>query len=380
MRCFLEFVGSPPLPFGCGLRAAKCFRYYVFRITSCAFLFGTAHAEQAARIGFAEFIGQAQDFKQSAPIKTPWDTKDKGGYGKKLRGYDRRVGFTFKIKADQNADIHTLTVKEEDRQPFQVKSGQTYTIFNRPVTTWSGFQCSFSITDLEVDWKSNPVIRVIVAAEANYSDLRPDKKEHPDDLIAYLIQVQPQGEDADLPPEHWPVWYINNWIHFARTVMPTVHQRYMANHGFIFWSWGVFDPPTNLKRTPSVGAYRIVTHPETKAVTSIVLHTPGACELVDATDESLRYSRPPAVEIKARKLTGKAPFKISFKASAQDPDGHKILWYSWDFDASNGLQADATDKRTKHTFTKPGKFIISLTAMDETGVPGVAHVRVVIRP
>ncbi|MDP6356845.1 MAG: PKD domain-containing protein, partial [Planctomycetota bacterium] len=123
----------------------------------------------------------------------------------------------------------------------------------------------------------------------------------------------------------------------------------------------------------------IVTHPETKAVNSIVLHTPGACELTDAIDERLRYSRPPAVQIKARKLAGKAPSKLRFSASAKDPDRDKILWYSWDFDASDGLQVDATGKRQKHTFTKPGKYVVSLTATDETGVTGVAHARIVIR-
>ncbi|MDP6504936.1 MAG: hypothetical protein QF886_15055, partial [Planctomycetota bacterium] len=139
---------------------------FLLRITNNALLFtfllSSARGE-SARIGFAELIGRARDFKRSKPIQTPWDTKDKGGYGKKLRGYDRRVGFTFRIKAHQNADIHTLTVKEGDRLPFPIRADQTYAIFNRPVTTWNGFQCSFSVTDLEVDWKSEPVVRVVAA-------------------------------------------------------------------------------------------------------------------------------------------------------------------------------------------------------------------------
>ncbi|MCH7725138.1 MAG: PKD domain-containing protein [Planctomycetes bacterium] len=329
------------------------------------------------RIGFAEIIGQVQDWQQSDLIKTPWNlNRDKGGYGKHFRGFDRRRNFTFKIKADKDADLHTLEVKDEDRKPFAIRAGKTYTIVNRPVTTWNYFQCSFSVSELDVDWGKRPTIRLIVSAEANYSTFRPNKDEHPTAVCAYLIQVRPEGKDADLPPEHWPVWYINNWIHFAHTVLPTVHHRYMANHGFIYWSWGVFDPPKTIKGKPSIGVYRLLSHPETKKVSGVVLHTPGACELTGAKDERPRYSKPPIAKATASRVSGKAPLTVDFTASATDPDNDRILWYSWDFKGTDGIQFDATGAKVSHTFDQPGKYVVSLTVMDATGQPGVAHVRI----
>jgi len=348
---------------------------YLFPMVS-AFVFSAAAYAESGRMGFAELIGRAESFRLSEPIQTPWDTKDKGGYGKKLRGYARRTNFTLQITANRDTTIHTLALKEAVREPYPIKAGQKYHIYNRPVTTWSGFQCSFSVSEMKVDWGAQPVIRVIAAAEGNYSSLKPEKKGHPVALIAYLIQVKPEGEDADLPPEHWPVWYLNNWIHFSRDVLPTMHYRYLSNHGFIFWSWGVFDPPANLKGKPAVGVYRIVWHPRTREVSSVVLHTPGACELIDALDERLRYSRAPGAKIKASRISGKAPLKVRFRGSARDPDGDKIIWYFWDFDGADGVQFHAAGKRASHVYAKPGTYVVSLTAMDTTGQPGRAHVRV----
>ena len=334
-------------------------------------------AAQEARIGFAEIIGRVQHWRESDVIQTPWNRNgDQGGYGKKLRGFDRRRNFTFKIKAHKDADIHTLEVKEEDRKLYAIKAGQTYEVFNRPVTTWNRFQCSFTVTDLKVDWSKQPRVRVILAAEANYSSFRPQKDGRPTALCAYLIQIQPTGKDSDLPPEHWPVWYVNNWIHFAHRVVPTVHYRYMANQGFIFWSWGVYDPPANLKGKSAIGVYRLLWHPESKEVTSVMLHTPGCCELTDAKDERVRYSKPPVVKASATALTGKAPLKVDFSAAVSDPDGDKILWYSWDFDGSDGVGFDATAHTVSYTFEKPGKYVVSLTVMDATGQLGRQHLRI----
>jgi hypothetical protein len=333
-----------------------------------------------ARIGFAEIIGRVNDWRESEVIQTPWNRNgDQGGYGKKLRGFDRRRNFTFKIEVHRDADVFTLEVKEKDRRPFEIKSGKPYEIVNRPVTTWNRFQCSPSVTDLKVDWSKQPRVRVIVAAEANHSSFRPQKDEHPTALCAYLIQVQPTDRDADLPPEHWPVWYVNNWIHFAHTVMPTVHHRYLANHGFNFWSWGVYDPPGNLKGKPPIGVYRLIWHPETKKVSGVLLHTPGCCELVDAKDERRRYSKPPVVTATASAVSGKTPLKVEFTATAVDPDGDKILWYSWNFDGSDGVGFDGSGATASHSFDRPGKYVISVTAMDATGVPSQDHVRVDVR-
>ena len=333
------------------------------------------------RNGFAEIIGQIDGWRESEVIKTPWNRNgDKGGYGKKLRGFDRRRNFTFKIKADRDVTIHTLEVKENDRKPFRIEAGKTYQVFNRPVTTWNYFQCSFSVTDLKVEWNKRPRVRLIVSAEANYSTFRPDQKKHPTAISAYLIQVQAVGKDADLPPDHWPVWYVNNWIHFAHTVLPTVHHWHLANRGFIFWSWGVFQPPSDLKGKPSNGVYRLLQHPVTKKVSSVVLHTPGCCERTGAVEERLRYNQSPKVRVQANVLSGKAPLKVTFQSTATDPDGDRILWRAWDFNGTDGVGVDAIGDSATHTFNKPGKYVVSLVAMDATGQPGRAHLRINVNP
>jgi hypothetical protein len=338
---------------------------------------GPAVAGEKARSGFAAIIGQVTDWQESEVITTPWNlNRDEGGYGKSLRGLDRRRNFTFRIKAHQDAAIHTLEVKEEDRKPFSFRVGEVYQVVNRPVTTWNNFQCSFSVTDLTVDWTQQPRVRLIVSAEANYSTFRPREDEHPTAVCAYMLQVQPTGKDSDLPPDHWPLWYINNWIHFGHTVVPTVHYRYLANHGFNFWSWGVFDPPPNLKGKPSIGVYRLIWQPKSDKVNSVLLHTPGACELTNGVD--VRTSRPPRVQARASVLRGRAPLKVDFAAAASDPDGDALLWYAWDFDGSNGVTFDATTDKVAHTFDKPGNYVVSLTVMDATGLPAHDHLRIAV--
>jgi len=355
--------------------AGHCFVAWLFLCSSTTLL------TKEARNGFAEIIGRVQGWKESEVIQTPWNRNgDTGGYGKKLRGFNRRRNFTFRIKADRSTLIHTLEVKEKDRKPFPIVAGEIYQVFNRPVTTWGLFQCSFSVTDLKVDWSKQPRVRLIVSAEANYSSFRPKKAEHPTAVSAYLIQVQPTGTDADLPPAHWPVWYINNWIHFAHTVLPTAHYRFLANHGFIFWSWGVFEPPPDLKAKPSIGVYRLLHHPVTKNVTSVVLHTPGCCERTGAKGESLRYSRPPRVVARASALSGKVPFTVKFQSTATDPEGHRILWRTWDFDGRDGVGVDASGSNVAYTFKQPGRYVVSTVAMDATGQPGRAHLRIHVKP
>ena len=159
--------------------------------------------------------------------------------------------------------------------------------------------------------------------------------------------------------------------------MPTVHYRTMANHGFNFWSWGVFDPPPNLQGKPAIGVYRVLWHPKTGKVSSVLLRTPGCCELTDATDA--RKSKPPVVRAAAGTLDGKAPLKVEFNAEATDADGDAILWTSWDFDGSDGVGFDATGSKVAHTFEKPGTYVVSVTAMDATGLPGRDHLRVRVR-
>lgn len=48
--------------------------------------------------------------------------------------------------------------------------------------------------------------------------------------------------------------------------------------------------------------------------------------------------------------------------------GSSVLVYSWDFDASDGIQTDTEGSYIKRKFRKPGKFTITLTVSDKYGL------------
>ena len=57
---------------------------------------------------------------------------------------------------------------------------------------------------------------------------------------------------------------------------------------------------------------------------------------------------------------------VSFNASASTDD-KGIASYSWDFDASNGIQNDASGKLVSRVFNTAGKFTVTLTVTDTAG-------------
>lgn len=54
--------------------------------------------------------------------------------------------------------------------------------------------------------------------------------------------------------------------------------------------------------------------------------------------------------------------------SADGEGGASTLRFSWDFDAKDGIQEDATGRSVSHVFRKDGKFIITLTVTDVDGL------------
>jgi len=62
--------------------------------------------------------------------------------------------------------------------------------------------------------------------------------------------------------------------------------------------------------------------------------------------------------------------------------GSSILKYSWDFDAKDGIQEDATGQAIKHQFRKPGDFIVTLTITDLYGLkrPYTTTIKVKVNP
>jgi PKD repeat protein len=62
--------------------------------------------------------------------------------------------------------------------------------------------------------------------------------------------------------------------------------------------------------------------------------------------------------------TGVVGIPVTFDATgSSDPQGNPLT-YSWDFDASNGTQQDATGPSPSHTYTSPGAFTVTLKVTD----------------
>lgn len=56
-------------------------------------------------------------------------------------------------------------------------------------------------------------------------------------------------------------------------------------------------------------------------------------------------------------------------AGSSDPEGQGLT-YSWDFDASDGIQVDSTEANPTHTYGSDGTFTVTLTVSDGVSAPG----------
>ena len=73
-----------------------------------------------------------------------------------------------------------------------------------------------------------------------------------------------------------------------------------------------------------------------------------------------RPNQPPIALFTASPTSGNTPLKVSFDASeSNDPDG-RIVLYGWDF----GDNTQGSGKTTEHTYTQPGRYLITLAVQD----------------
>jgi PKD repeat protein len=86
----------------------------------------------------------------------------------------------------------------------------------------------------------------------------------------------------------------------------------------------------------------------------------------------------PPVPVAGEDMEAKVGQTIKFDASASyDPDG-KIIEYSWDFDASDGLQDDAVGVTATHTYTERGKYVVTLIVIDNDDEIAMDQINVTI--
>ncbi|MBN2082880.1 PKD domain-containing protein [bacterium] len=88
-------------------------------------------------------------------------------------------------------------------------------------------------------------------------------------------------------------------------------------------------------------------------------------------------NEPPSVILTAEPFSGNAPLNVSFDASTSgDPDGHIII-YEWDFDGDGTFDSSTgTTPSTSHTYSVPGQYQATVSAMDNDG--GVGYDSIVI--
>ncbi|MCC6483749.1 MAG: PKD domain-containing protein [Armatimonadetes bacterium] len=72
-----------------------------------------------------------------------------------------------------------------------------------------------------------------------------------------------------------------------------------------------------------------------------------------------------------------APYDaLVFKANAEA--GHTALLYSWDFNAKDGIQEDATGPYASVSYSTPGEYTITLTVSDPDGLKKPASVKTTV--
>jgi hypothetical protein len=72
--------------------------------------------------------------------------------------------------------------------------------------------------------------------------------------------------------------------------------------------------------------------------------------------------------------------EVLLTASAEA--GYSVLEYAWDFNASNGVQTDATGAAVYHRFRIPGEYVVTCTIRDKYGLkaPWTGTIKVTVNP
>ena len=121
--------------------------------------------------------------------------------------------------------------------------------------------------------------------------------------------------------------------------------------------------------TGGAQTYQDVTTALTGATTTSVplyfVATSGGANVnwVQFNGKGITDNQPPVVTITASKTSGAAPLPVDFTSTVTDPDGDTPVTYAWTF----GDGGTATTAAPSHTFTTPGKYVVSVTVTDARG-------------
>ena len=86
-------------------------------------------------------------------------------------------------------------------------------------------------------------------------------------------------------------------------------------------------------------------------------------------------NQPPTVAITASTTNGEAPLPVAFDSTVTDADGDTPVTYAWDF----GDGATSTEADPSHTYTTPGRYVVSLKATDARGASSTRTTEITVR-
>lgn len=108
-----------------------------------------------------------------------------------------------------------------------------------------------------------------------------------------------------------------------------------------------------------------------KLLKNITLSTDKMSTIYVADLRVLKDTTPIQAEIEDQSRSIRQGAKLRFDAYGDA--GITPLLFTWDFDASDGLQTDASGPTTTHTFERIGKYTITLTVSDFFGIKSAVH-------
>ncbi|MDP6354777.1 MAG: PQQ-binding-like beta-propeller repeat protein, partial [Planctomycetota bacterium] len=188
---------------------------------------------------FWSLVGTVESFK-SQPMKTWLKTGPRSRY-RRDRGDLLDFLFTLKVERGGGKRYDLGTGK-----PVKINTSDVVSACSRPPTTYNQLHLSPTQVGPPAEMKNRRRVRLVCALENPLNPLIPKGKRP---FSAYLIQVQPLKDDIT-PPEHWPVWYYNNWIHFTTEIEEKGHAQALGGLGLEFVGWGTSDERVHARYFP----------------------------------------------------------------------------------------------------------------------------------
>ena len=142
--------------------------------------------------------------------------------------------------------------------------------------------------------------------------------------------------------------------------------------GTVTYDWRFGDGTKSTARNPK----HVYSEPGTYTATLFVTDDEGDVGTTAVTI-TVADGVPPTVVATADPTSGKAPLRVRFSATGDDPNGPETqLQYAWDF----GDGGTGSGSRASHRYTAPGVYTAVVTVTDAEGLTGTAQVKITVNP